>query len=528
MSDNAASPDGIALAALPAARVRSNLPRTAEATPPSPASPEPRTPPTHAGNVAQPQPRPQPTTARGRAWRKVLELLGYAGQSRSAQWERRVLVRYLTVVVLSLSQILVIIVLTAVAGVRKSPLPERPGQTELSACTILAAWNLIWLGRLVLKLYLESWLYLKSKRALRREARRRTRSRELPAALASGHGPPDESAQRMPSHRTLSCHVLLLKLDPFLAIVWFFSAILVIYAHGSRCRVAAQTISAATYTILIVVYAHFVLTTIIPMILMMRARRQVGRPTIDKLSRAQVDRIPLVVYIPPPPGDAPTSPTSPITPLPLALSNPALSSHPAPATPTKRRRFVFFRPALKRRKTDNTDLERGADDLPVSPAPDADEWDQMFGPAPYPFVRLPENRATCGICLAEFEAPRRLNGRDRDKDRDDHPTENPDGDEAHELAAVPRLEQGSGGAQITEVRVESPRPVDAGALQLADSDNGDAPEPLRLLSCGHVYHKDCVDQWLTQRSGRCPYCQARVEVPPPTSGRRRGWRRGTL
>ncbi len=55
-------------------------------------------------------------------------------------------------------------VLTAVAGVRVSPFPQHPGQTELGACTILAAWNLIWMGRLVLKLYLESWLYIKRKR----------------------------------------------------------------------------------------------------------------------------------------------------------------------------------------------------------------------------------------------------------------------------------------------------------------------------------------------------------------------------
>ncbi|RDX46991.1 hypothetical protein OH76DRAFT_800821 [Lentinus brumalis] len=523
MSDNTASSAGIALAALPAAR--SNLPRTPEATSPAPSAP--RTPPTHAGNTTQPQPQPQPTTARGRAWRKVLELTGYAGQT-SAQRDRWLLVRYLTVVVLSVSQIIVIMVLTAVAGVRVSPFPQHPGQTELGACTILAAWNLIWMGRLVLKLYLESWLYIKRKRM---EARRSTLPRELPATPGE-HDPRGEPAlTRMPSSSDAicplslqACHVLLLKLDPFIAIVWFFSAILVIYAHGSRCRVAAQAISAATYTILIVVYSHFVLTIIIPMIYTLMARRQVGRPTIQKLSRAEVDRIPLVLYIPPPPGDAPTSP---ITPLPQALSSPPLLPRPAPTTSTRRRRFVFFRPQLKRRKTDNADLERGIEDLSANPAHDVDEWDQMFGPAMYPFVRLPENRATCGICLAEFEAPRRLNGRDKDGDGDEPPTGNSN-DEAHELADVPRLDQGSDGTQITEVRVESPRPMDAGALQLADSDNSEAPEPLRLLGCGHVYHKDCIDQWLTQKSGRCPYCQARVEVPPPARGRRGTWRRGTV
>ena len=36
------------------------------------------------------------------------------------------------------------------------------------------------------------------------------------------------------------------------------------------------------------------------------------------------------------------------------------------------------------------------------------------------------------------------------------------------------------------------------------------PEPLRLLRCGHVMHKQCVDQWLTAVSGRCPVCQRAI------------------
>ena len=31
-------------------------------------------------------------------------------------------------------------------------------------------------------------------------------------------------------------------------------------------------------------------------------------------------------------------------------------------------------------------------------------------------------------------------------------------------------------------------------------------EKIRVLKCGHSYHKDCVDLWLTQHRNRCPMC----------------------
>lgn len=66
----------------------------------------------------------------------------------------------------------------------------------------------------------------------------------------------------------------------------------------------------------------------------------------------------------------------------------------------------------------------------------------------YPLHPLPAHRATCPICLCDFEEP--------------EPDQEPE------------------------------------------------PEPLRLLECGHVMHRSCVDQWLTTVSGRCPVCQKAV------------------
>lgn len=78
------------------------------------------------------------------------------------------------------------------------------------------------------------------------------------------------------------------------------------------------------------------------------------------------------------------------------------------------------------------------------------------GKLKYPLHPLPAHRATCPICLCDFEEP--------------------------------------------------------------EPDQGPEPEPLRLLECGHVMHRSCVDQWLTTVSGRCPVCQKAV-IPEMESKR---------
>ena len=102
MSDSADSPDGSALAPLPAARPRIALQAT------SPTFSEPRivsvAPPTRAAFGLHPLGRPQPTTTLERTWRIVLGVLGYTGSS-AQQERRRRLVQLLSTVFLSSLQV---------------------------------------------------------------------------------------------------------------------------------------------------------------------------------------------------------------------------------------------------------------------------------------------------------------------------------------------------------------------------------------------------------------------------------------
>lgn len=134
-------------------------------------------------------------------------------------------------------------------------------------------------------------------------------------------------------------------------------------------------------------------------------------------------------------------------------------------------------------------------------------WEDNWEQCEYPFVRLEGNRAACAICLMDFEEPKRLSAiAEQDPDKESAPVAPPS----------PRPEQ-------VVIPVENITEEERDSLPRLE-DAGEGPQPLRLLACGHVFHKTCIDPWLTDVSGRCPVCQRRVEIdegPPKKSRRRR-------
>lgn len=198
-------------------------------------------------------------------------------------------------------------------------------------------------------------------------------------------------------------------------------------------------------------------------------------PTSPHLTRAEVDRIALVHYIPPSGDEAlsPVSPTSPTSPTARSLRSPR-----SPISYRKRPRFILSR---SRSSVVESDIERDAGDA---------SWGR-------PEVRLPDNLARCAICLEDFEAP---------PGAVEPPSESGGGGdgEAHEMTrAPPRL--------VMEMRVRvEPQAHDPDDLGVADAGGKGTPMPLRLLGCGHAFHvRPVVRLWSRARTDEsgCRFCR---------------------
>lgn len=169
------------------------------------------------------------------------------------------------------------------------------------------------------------------------------------------------------------------------------------------------------------------------------------KPEIGKLSKAAVERIPLVLYIPAPEDQESSSVSKP----PPAHTYPPTT--PKPKLP--KRRFFFLR---KKKSEEPGSKEKGKGQGDSS---SGNSWEDNWEKGEYPFVRLEGNRAACAICLMDFDEPKRVGGNSGKGEKDGGADAKGDED------GVPKNHE--------ELRLE---------------DAGEGPQPLRLLACGHVFH----------------------------------------
>ncbi|KAI0319162.1 hypothetical protein OF83DRAFT_1282114 [Amylostereum chailletii] len=459
--------------------------------------------------------------------RRLLVFFGYGRNNKA----RKELVSVLWTFVVDIAEVSVlpsifvtIIVLLAYGAHHRSP--TSPTQNEWEACgKPLGVWNALWIGRLVVDMWLSYYHWSKQ-----RQKRLQTTTGDMvigesgiPRIVNSGMGPHPRSMsqigaagsntfQNQPNTPTRypRWYGRLSFMCSTFTVVWFLLAHIFAYTSTTTCLKSSPHIWWLTFAILCVMYIVIVEVLLIALvvfivgplfvlcysiILLIMGRHPMQNPhyinpEIGKLSRSIVESIPLVIYIPPPPDE----PSGPITLPPGVYAYP-----PKPQTSSPpRRRFRFLRLKTKPKVTKDGVVTEDAKDTDRPPA-----WEDNWEKSEYPFVRLEGNRAACAICLMDFEEPKRVDG----EGKEDITVE--DKDEVGNVKRVTSHTHVHGVGDASRVRLE---------------DAGEGSQPLRLLACGHVFHKTCVDPWLIDVSGRCPVCQRPVVVPPepPMKKRRRG------
>lgn len=443
------------------------------------------------------------------------------------------------VLTLSYSFLQAVAIITILSIASATPSPQNPSINQINACgRPLVAWNSIWIARLILASGLSYWHFVRIRTA------DNTRRGDSESATRPGTGQFPRSEDTVPRNRgrisrssqgptlspnsestepTLPYNHMYARLSLFtsmLSLAWFLTAHILEYTTIQTCRLSTPLVWWLTFGILCtmyfvvleVVFFGFLVFMVLPLIMLLYSvillclgrhplqNPHYIKPEIGKLPRSIVDRIPLVIYIPPPPDDA----TQPIS-----LPKPVHTYPPKPPSSLRRKRFAFL---PRRRQKDGTTESQVEDKRVMAPrsvgAMEEETWEDTWEQCQYPFVRLDGNRAACAICLMDFEEPKRQSaandGDSQGKGQPDPTARQPPGRE--EEIPVERITE--------EERDSMPRLQDA----------GEGPQPLRLLACGHVFHKTCIDPWLIDVSGRCPVCQRPVEIDDvePKKAKRRG------
>ncbi|KAG7098543.1 hypothetical protein E1B28_000479 [Marasmius oreades] len=450
----------------------------------------------------------------------------YLGYGRGASPNRKIFVSLLWNLLWGFAQIVTIIGVLAYAASKESPVMT--GVNEWAACSRpLGVWSCLWIGRVFVACILSYWGWRRDRTA--RELRDDPEAGTSNAISEASHPatPPDQSQGRngRASHQhgsnssasadtSILPHTILFRrlslFSSLYSLSWFLTAHILVYTSVNSCRWSSPHLWWLVFSILCITYLMILEVVVLglvifiigPFILLLwniflicvgrhpLQNPHMIKPEIGKLPKSAVDRIPLVMYIPPPP-DAPPAEGPIKSPEAAHLYPPK----PPQVSPSRsKRRFKYIRKFSKTKKQNTGDEKEAGDGVPHENKEDS--WEDHWETEGYPFVVLDNNRAACAICLMDFEEPKRIS--------------KINGTDTQETLAGPNLLTNNESIADSQNIAEEERERDPATMRLEDA--GVGAQPLRLLACGHVFHKTCLDPWLIDVSGRCPVCQRRVEV----------------
>ncbi|KAH9928500.1 uncharacterized protein BXZ73DRAFT_78316 [Epithele typhae] len=454
---------------------------------------------------------PSPTATNPSLWERLPEVLGFTGRDEYPRHRRQELVYTVVSTVFNVAQapdaslgsfqVVVILTLTILAA---QPRPAGHANTALSerdACSEMYGLDIFWLARLLprcVTLWVIFWhngprrvpplpdavlapptstttpphplAPMNATRPARRGTSETTQSEAvdfLPGAFAY------DASQICPL--TSSSRVCLFWhkiVDPVLIFIWLFLYVSFVVQHARFCHRHALMVAGLTDAILTVISITLLLRAAIWFLRRTRIAAAQPAPRPDRLSKAEVDLIPLVFYAP----QEPSGGTK------VTTHSPSPHSYP-PAKPFGGHRFALFRPCHTRMTSKDSDLESGE-------AATMEYVLRSWKPGEIPFVTLDTNHDTCSICREEYQAPAR----------------------GVQMASKPN--QPSAGTEnqgaVHEATSSQDGASDGGCCDCWDVATHSTPTEFTV-----VMQKACIDRWLLDECGRCPLCGAAVEVAPP-------------